>query len=657
MSLEKSSNFLRFFSEAEMNGSEKHSYRFKSFLLNVSERRLLDADKPVYLTPKSFDTLVYLLEHAGHLVEKEELLQSVWAESFVEEGNLARTVHDLRKALGQDKNGNKFIETIPTKGYRFVADVTKVNDAAEDADKQPAKISVSETSVKALPTTWLGFRAKPLLLGLAACIILVAAFGSYFLLFKRTSATGDGRKSIAVIPFVNATNDANLDYLVDGITDNVINQLSRLSGLKVIAGHSVFLYKGKEIDLKKVADELGAQALVTGDIKQVENQLIINVTLVDPNDGSQIWGKQYVKNSLDLIATQNEISQAVAKSLRVNVTDADKRILAEHPTENAEAYQLYLKGRFFGQNQTPDGLTQSIELYSQAIDKDPRFALAYSEMGMRYVNLGIYFKPPRDVMPKARAYAEKALELDNTLSDPHIVLGLVALLYDWDWDKAKEELANGSVVNLKSMETFSCTAHVLQITGRASDVDDTMRRALDDDPISIALTTELGCNSYYARRYDESINEYREALLLGPNNFMAVYGLARTLNYKGQYQEAIDEIEKAKTFMPMLPPIAVAERSYSLGKMGKREDAEAGLKILVEQSRHIFVDPFFIATVYLSLDDREQTFAWLEKAYQARSSLMPSLVNDAKWDGLRNDPRFQNLMPRIGATEEKLAQN
>lgn len=655
MSLENLPSFLLKFSGGDVQVENGHFYEFRSFRLNLAERQLLKNEKTVSLTPKAFDVLAVLVTRAGHLVEKEELMQLVWPDSFVEESNVARIVHTLRRALGEDENGDKFIETVPTKGYRFVADVSTVGDAGfgpEEAELHAWRASVPETTVEDA-TTLVRSWTRPLLVSLAVGIIVAAAFGSYFFVFKPIYAKDDGRRSIAVIPFVNATHDTNLDYLVDGITDNVINQLSRLSGLRVIAGNSVSRYKGKEIDLKKVADELGVQALVMGDIKQVENQLIINVNLVDPNDGSQIWGKQYVKNSLDVIATQNEISQAVAKSLRVNLTDVDKRILAEHPTENAEAYQLYLKGRFFAQQNTPVGLNQSIELYSQAIDKDPRFAVAYSEMGMRYVVLGIYFMPPRDVMPKARAYAEKALELDNTLSDPHIILGLVALLYDWDWQRAKEELANGSVVNLKSMEAFSCTAHVLQVTGRASDADETLHRALENDPVSIALTTELACNSYYARRYDESIEEYREALAIKPDNFMAIYGLARSLNYKKRYHDAIDEIEKARTFMPMLPPIAVAEKSYAFAKMGDRGEAETGLKILDEQSKHIFVDPFFTATVYLSLDDKEQTFAWLEKAYQSRSSLMPTLINDVKWDVLRNDVRFQNLMDRVGAKEEK----
>ncbi len=622
-----------------MNGGEKRSYRFKSFHLNVSERRLLDADRTIALTPKSFDVLVYLVERAGHLVEKEELMQAVWPDSFVEDGNLSRTIHDLRKALGQDKNGNKFIETIPTKGYRFVADVAPGEGRHPDLDPTPVATGSPRSSRKSM--------AAILTIG----VILVAA-GSYFLIYKQIALPGAQRKAIAVMPFVNATQDASRDYLVDGITDSVINQLSRLSALKVSAGHSVFNYKGKELDLKKVADELRVEALVTGDIKEVENQLIINVNLIDPNDGSMIWGKQYVKNSLDVIATQNEISQAVAKSLRVNLTDADKRILSEHPTDEPEAYQLYLKARSFGQRQTPDGLTRSIELLGQAVDKDPRFAIAYSEMGMRWVNLGIFFVPPRDAMPKARAYAEKALELDNTLSDPHIILGLVALMYDWDQNKAKEELANGNVVNLKSMETFSCTAHVLQVTGRADDVDDTLRRALDDDPISTALMTELGCNSYFARRYEQSTKEYRDALLLGQGNFMAVYGLARTLNHQQLYQEAIDELEKAKTFMPMLPPVAVAEMSYSFAKMGNREKAEEGIAILDEQSKDLFVDPFLRAVISLGLDEKEKALGWLEKARDVRSSFMPMLVNDPKWDGLRGDPRFQSLMPRIGVATD-----
>lgn len=635
-----------------MNGKNAISYAFKSFRLEIAERQLLNNGVPVPLTPKAFDVITVLVKNAGHLVEKEELMEAIWPDAFVEEASVTRIVHTLRKALGDDQNGNKFIETVAKKGYRFVAEVSIENsgDVTTKVENLPPDIvSMPKTVVDREPPP--RRRSNRLTVILAGGVFLAAVIGSYFLSINGRSASETSRRSVAVIPFANTTRETGLDYLVDGITDNVINQLSRLSGLRVIGGNSVARYKGKEIDLKKAAAELGVQTLIIGDIKQVENQLIINVNLVDPKDGSQIWGKQFVKNSLDVIATQNEISQAVAKNLRLNLNDSDKRILAERPTENAEAYQLYLKGRHFAQQNTPQGLSQSIELYSQAIDKDPRFAIAYSEMGMRSAVLGIYYMPPKEMMPRARAYANKALEMDDSLSDPHIVLGLVALLYDWDRNRALEELANGTVVNLKSIETFSCTVHVLQVSGKASDVQDPLRRALEDDPLSIALSTELGCNSYFARRYDESVKEYRESLEIEPRNFMAIYGLARTLNYQKQYQSAIEELEKAKEFMPMLPPIAIAEKSYALAKMGKRDEAEAGLKILDEYPPQVFVDPFFKAIVYLSLDDKVQTLEWLQKAYQAKSALMPTLVNDAKWDSLRNELRLLNLIPGIGVAE------
>jgi TolB-like protein/Tfp pilus assembly protein PilF len=489
-----------------------------------------------------------------------------------------------------------------------------------------------------------------LLIVFSLMIFLIGGIGfGYFYLFpKKTASVTNGKKTIAVLPFVNASRDADAEYLSDGITENVINNLSRLSGLKVRGKSSVLRYKGKEIDQKKVSEELGAEALVIGDIKQLGDKIVINVSLIDPRDGSQIWGKQFVKNSTDVIATQNEIAQSVAQNLRLALTDAEKQMLAKRPTENAEAWRLYSLGRLFGQQATPDGMNKSIELGFKAIEKDPKFALAYSDIGMRYMTLGIYFEPPHEMMPKAKDFANKALQIDSTLSEPHIVLGTIALLYDWDWDKAKEELAEGNIVNLQFIEAFNCAAHVLQVTGRTSEADESLHRALENDPLSISLTTELGCNSYYAGRYDESITKYREALVIEPRNFMAVYGLARTLNHKKQYAAAIDELQKAGTFMPMLPPIAVAEAGYAFARMGEREEAEKHLKMLGEASKQIFVDPFFMATVYLGLGDNDRTLAWLEKSYEARSTLMPTIIGDAKWNDLRSDARFQTLLTRMG---------
>jgi TolB-like protein len=283
--------------------------------------------------------------------------------------------------------------------------------------------------------------AKYSIAGIAIAVAVFLAIGSYFLFIRQAGNVAGDRRSIAVLPFTNSTGDEGQAYLADGITENVINNLSQLSNLKVIARNSVFpRYQGKDIDPAAAAHELNVDSLVIGDIKQLGNQLIINVNLIDPKDGSQSWGKQYQKNSFDVVATPNEISQAIANKLNLKLNEVESRRLSSLPTENGEAYQLYLKGQFYGQQKTPDGLNKSIELYRQAIDKDPKFALAYSEIGMRYLNLGIYFMPPDETMPLARASAQKALEIDSSLNDPHTVLGLVALMYDWNWEKAQDEL-------------------------------------------------------------------------------------------------------------------------------------------------------------------------------------------------------------------------
>ncbi len=352
--------------------------------------------------------------------------------------------------------------------------------------------------------------------------------------------------------------------------------------------------------------------------------------VINTNDGSTVWQYNYTINSSDIITTQNDITRETIANLRVKLNELEQWQIANRPTENAQAYELFLKDRFYSRQGTPEGLDKSIELYQQAIDKDPNFALAYSEMSVRYVLLGIYFLPPRETMPQARHYACRALEIDKNLPDPHSVLGIVALLYDWDWDTAKNELAQSNVITPQSLEGFSCAAHVLQATERTTEADASLRQALAEDPLSIPLNTELGCNSYYARHYDESIAQYREALNIESRNFLALYGLARSLNQKGQYAEAVSEIEKAKTFLPALPPIAVAEEGYADVRMGKRAEAEKELQTLDAESKQIYVDPFFMAVVYQGLDNREQTFAWLEKAYAAKSGLISTLINDIK---------------------------
>jgi len=295
-------------------------------------------------------------------------------------------------------------------------------------------------------------------------------------------------------------------------------------------------------------------------------------------------------------------------------------------------------------------LNQSITLYRQALDLDPTFALAYSDQAMRHMLLGMYFAPPKEMMPKAKAYANKALEIDSTLSDPHLVLGMVALLYDWDWDTAKRELASGNIVDPGNLEGFACTAHILESTGRTTDADRTLHQALENDPLSVPLNTELGCTSYYAHRFDESIKDYREALELDRQNLLGYYGLGRAYGQKAQYKEAIDELNHVKEIFGQAPPIVTSETGYAYGKWGKREQAQGILQQLNDQSKQIYVDPYFITVVYLGLGDKDQAFAWLEKAYEGKSPFIPSIFHEPKWDQFRSDSRFKDMMKRLGVS-------
>jgi TolB-like protein len=475
----------------------------------------------------------------------------------------------------------------------------------------------------------------------------MSVLGLYRYLIRPTAGS-DERRSIAVLPFVNSTGDSNQEYLADGITENVINNLSELSSLRVIGRSSVFRYKGRDVQPAEVARELGVEALITGDIKQIGNERIININLIDPKDGSQVWGRQFERSSLDVVETPNEITQAVVQRLSLKLNAEESQLLSALPTQNSDAYKLYLQGSAAGQEFTKEGMSQAIQFDRKAIEKDPSFALAYSDIGMRYADLGIYFVAPDEAMPEATKAANKALLIDPTLREPHIVLGLVALMYDWNWDKANDELIEGASVNLKAIETFNCTAHVLQMTGKTSDADADLRRALKNDPFSKTLITELGCNSYYARRYDDSISEYRDSLAIDPGNFSAVFGLARTQNQVGKYQEAVDGLNNLFSTMPEGPDIGIAERAYANAKMGNRPDAEDDLRLLEKRSEGKYVDPFLYAVVYVGMDDKENALNSLDKAFAVRSSLLPSLVKDAKWDPIRDDARFQALIQKIG---------
>jgi serine/threonine-protein kinase len=480
---------------------------------------------------------------------------------------------------------------------------------------------------------------------LTALVLIVIAVVAYYLYSTRTGKAID---SVAVLPFVNSSADANTEYLSDGISETLINSLTQLRQLRVVARHTAFSYKGKEIDPQVVGQELNVRAVLMGRVRQLGDTLNIQVDLVDVTTGAQLWGKDYERKISDVLAAKQEIAREVTENLRLRLSGEEQKQLVKRDTTNAEAYQLYLKGRFSWNRYTEEGFRKSIEYFKQAVEKDPAYALAYSGLADSYSLLGeLSVAPPKESFPQARAYAEKALVLDETLAEAHLSLGIVELLYEWDWPAAEKELRRAKELDPNNPQVYHFYGHYLQSVGRVEEAINETKRALELDPTSLVINAELGWAYYCARHYDQAIAQDRKTLELDPNFVYTSWVIAQSYEQTERYQESIAELKRARTIDANWPYI-IAELGYAYAASGERSEAERILQQLKERAAREYIDAILIAYIYVGLGQKDQAFAWLEKAYQERSGLMPFLKGEPKWDPLRGDARFADLLRSIG---------
>ncbi len=411
----------------------------------------------------------------------------------------------------------------------------------------------------------------------------------------------------------------------------------------------MFALKGGTSDRREVARELGVNALMSGTLRQVDGRIVIDIELTDVRDGSLILGRQYVQQpATGMLPMQSQIAQDVASQLRLKLTGEHQRKLAAIPTGNPEAYQRYLKGMYFERRATPVALHQAIDSFKEAVVLDSNYAQAYAGLAQAHLELGLFFEAPQSTMPKAREYANQALRLDADLPDARIALGLVSLMFDWDWDAAAKVLTADGAWSQGALEMFSCSAHLLEAVGRGPEAEQVLRNAMVADPLSPALKAELGCGSYYRRQYDQAVRENREALELDPNNFNAYWGLGRALGQQKKYSEALDALNKVKERTGETPALITAEIGYVLAASGRASEARAVLKTLAAQSSREFVDPYLVAAIHVALGDTRQTLVFLEEAFAAKSGFMVALNNEPKWDTIRSNPQFKDIAKRVG---------
>jgi serine/threonine-protein kinase len=484
-------------------------------------------------------------------------------------------------------------------------------------------------------------------IALAAIILLSVAGIAYYFYFAR----GGGRApidSIAVLPLVNTSGDPNTEYLSDGISEALINSLTELQQLRVIARSTAFRYKGKEVDPQAVGRDLNVRAVLMGRVRQMGDTLNIQVDLVDATTGAQLWGGEYERKISDVLVVKQDIAREVTEKLRLRLSGEEQKQLIKRDTTNAEAYQLYLKGRYHLNRLTDEGFMKGRDYFQQAIDRDPNYALAYVGLADAYTMLsGFNVLSPKDAYPRAKEAAMKALGLDDKLAEAHTSLGAVKFFYDWDWASAEREFRRAIEINPGYSDAHQMYSYHLSAVGRLDEALAEMRRAQELDPLSIAKIAGMGEIFNHKRQYDQAIEQYQKALEMDPNSGFVHWALGNVYVQKGMYAEAIAEYQKA---IPLSgdSPDEPAALGYAYALSGKRHEAQELIDELKERSKRRYISPTVIAFIYAGLGEKDQAFALLDKAYDERDSILVLLKVEPAFNNLRSDPRFAELMRRVG---------
>ncbi len=486
-----------------------------------------------------------------------------------------------------------------------------------------------------------------------AILILIAAAAAVFGIrsYFHARDTEIAVDSIAVIPFENQNKDPGAEWISDGLTESIINNLTQLPNLKVISRSSVFHYKGKQTDPIAAGKELGVRAVLTGRLMQRGETMLISAELIDIRDNKQLWGEQYETRLADMLSVQREIAREITNNLRPTLSGIDKLRMDKQYTANSEAYQLYLKGRFYWNKRTPAEIQKAVPFFEEAIHKDPNYALAYSGLADAYTLIPVYTRvSSREYMPKAKQAALKALTLDDKLAEAHASLGQISDYYDYDFITAEKEYRRAIELNPNYATAHQWLAEHLSALKRNDEATAEIRRALDLDPLSVIMNRIYGDILVDGRKYDEAIAQYKKTLDLDPNFPTAHYFLGRAYELKGMYDQAVSEYTKSQA-VSIIPPEQLQKLKDVYARSGWKAYLQMSIDMLIPDSQRTVFPPFVIATFYARLGNNDETMKWLEKGYEERDFRMTLLSVSAEFDGVRSDPRFRELVRRMGLPE------
>lgn len=615
-----------------MGQQDNLNYDFGRFRLNVAERILLREGDVVPLTPKVFDILLTLVENSGQVVSKDDLMKRVWPNTFVEEGNLTQNISLLRKALGESPGGVQFIETVPRRGYRFVAEI---NHAPAGRPGTPAPAPVVTAEIPAVVTTASSSRRTPMF-ALAAGLVVVAIIGVMYFTSKAGSATAI--ESIAVLPFVDESGGPESDYINDKIAESLINSLSKLPQLRVVPRSVVARYKGRELDPRKIAEELNVRAVVTGRLRRHGDVISIQADLIDLQNVAQLWGQHYDHKLSDVLLAQDNISRDIFENLRLKLNVEEKKQL--------EAYRLYLKGRNSWNKRTGDELIQAIEFFNQAIAIDPNYGAAYAGLADCYNMLVVYGRlEPKEGFPKAKEAATKALEIDESSAEAHSSMGFIK--FRWDWDRAATEQEFQTAIRLKPAyaPAHQWYSSYLVAVERFDEAIAEAKRTEELEPLSFVASSHLGWIYYLSGKNDKAIEQCRKILELDPSSFPARRYLGLAYEAKGMYAEAIAEFQTGVKLSGS--PLMLALLGHAYAASGKTAEAKQVLEDLHQLQGQRYVSPYTVAAIYAGLGDQDQAFKWLETAVEVRDIWLMNLKVDPVFANLRSHRHFTDILARI----------
>jgi len=626
----------------------KTIYRFGNFTLIKEEHSLQSNQEEIHIRPKVFETLLYLVEHQGHLIKKESLLNEIWNNIIVTENTLNRCIKELREILNDDSHKPKYIQTVPRIGFRFIADVEKMppdifkrKGLVEESLHLRNSTNDQKENKKAIFNPPKRLRNVLVISSIIPFIILIILAGIQFL-----SNESKTYKSIAVLPFVNMSGDPDQEYFADGMTEALIAELAKIRLSRIISRTSVMNYKNVTKPLLQIANELNVDLIVEGSIQRTGQRVLVIVQLINPESDRHLWVGSYEKDVSDILILQQDLVQNIALQIKTELTQSQKNLVAVKV--NPEAYELYLKGRYFWNKRTPEGFRKGINYFEQAVEIDSNYALAYVGLADCYNMLSNYDDiPPDEAYPEIKSSLEHAFGINNDLAEAFASFAFMKMFYEWDTDEAESALKKAIRLNPNYADAYHWYGLCLASQERFDEALSEMKKALSTDPLSIIINTNVGWIHYFAGRYEDAEKQIKQSLELDSTFVSAHVKLGWTYQQLGNLDGAVFEFQRGLNYLKNDPALlALLGHSYALAN--KKDEALKIIEKLKTISDKKYVTPYMIALIYTGLGDKEQALTWLYKAYREKDGWIAWIKVDPKLDPLRNEPAFKQLMAQVG---------